>query len=561
VVYAPQNSASYATFTIAQGSIFVARGTNLGPVKLVEASPLTLQLAGTSVTVNVGGATIQCPMVYTSAAQIAAILPSNTPIGSGTFYVTYNGQAGSRSDIRVVKSAVGIYTASSSGAGHGIVTGADYVLKTPAKPARTGEVVIAWVTGLGPVDGGDTTPKPGQQFPETEVFLGDRSAKVIYAGRSGCCAGLDQIVFEVPEGPRSCFVPLSIRTPGGSSNFVTVPISSGGEPCENTAPGIPSSALSKSLGGGPVTIGFLGIGPIAVLQGAGFSFAQGIADQMSKILRMPVPEADVVRLVRSYRARNMAAVQKIVGKYSSHMTSADVRVIRNIIRSAISKDQKGAAAIFIRSSGSAAMAPQFGSNFPAVGSCMVTTRFPTDSTFRTRPLDAGTALTVDGPSGRKTLTRISNGQYQVLLGPGGTLTSTAPGIYTVTGTGGKDVGAFAASINVTSPLVWTNKSAVSEVDRTRPLTLTWSGGSAAGYVLIGGTASGGFSGSALFTCVEETRKEAFTVPQFVLSALPVAKEGTIFVAPHPLSNPVTIPGLDLAFLGDGSNDSRELAIR
>ncbi|MEO8131115.1 MAG: hypothetical protein ABI822_28710, partial [Bryobacteraceae bacterium] len=424
VLIAPQNSASYAFGSVAQGSIFVARGRNLGPAKLVEAGlyPLSLQLAGTSATVALGGAVLPCPMVYTSSAQIAAILPSNTPAGSGTFTVTYNGQTSSGVPIQVVKSAVGIFTASSSGIGQGIVTGADYVLKTPAKPAKTGEVLIAWVTGLGPVEGGDTAPKPGLQFPQTEVFVGDRSAKVIYAGRSGCCAGLDQIVFEAPEGPRSCFVPVSIRTAGGSSNFVTLPVSGGGEPCANSTPGISAGALSKSLGGDPVTIGFLGIGPIAVLQGAGFSFSQGIADQMSRILRMPVAEADVARLVRSYRAKNMASVQKIVGKYSSHVTTADARVIRNIIRSAISRDQKGAAALFIRSSGSAAIAPQFGSNFPAVGSCMVTTRVPNDETFRTRPLDAGTALTVDGPAGRKTLTRISNGQYQVLLGPGGTLT-------------------------------------------------------------------------------------------------------------------------------------------
>ena len=219
------NSASYSRAGIAQGSIFVAFGDNLGPSTLVKAAsyPLGTQLAGTSATVNVGGIAAQCRMVYTSATQIAAILPSDTPVGEGTFTVTYNGQATYPILVQVVKSAVGVFTVSSTGIGPGIVTGADYVLKTLSKPAKTGEIVIVWLTGLGPIVGGDAAPKVGVQFPDTEVFVGDRAAKVLYAGRSGCCAGLDQIAFEVPAGPRSCFVPVSIRTPGGSSNFVTLP--------------------------------------------------------------------------------------------------------------------------------------------------------------------------------------------------------------------------------------------------------------------------------------------------------------------------------------------------
>ena len=555
------NSASYSRAGIAQGSIFVAFGNNLGPSTLVKAAsyPLATQLSGTSATVNVGGIAAQCRMVYTSAAQIAAILPSDTPVGEGTFIVTYNGQATYPIFVQVVKSAAGVFTVSSTGIGPGIVTGADYVLKTLSKPAKTGEIVIVWLTGLGPIVGGDAAPKVGVQFPDTEVFVGDRAAKVLYAGRSGCCAGLDQIAFEVPAGPRSCFVPVSIRTPGGSSNFVTLPISESGESCSNPTPGIPTGLLSRAANGEQLTVGLIGIGPVAVLQGAGFSFSQGIAEQLSQILHATVPEADVASLMRAYRNNNMAAARKIMGKYSDQVKKLDTRA-RHLVRAAISHDQQGAAATFGRSSGLVAVAPQIAANFPAAGTCLVLQSLPTDSTFKNRPLDAGSTLTIDSPEGRKTLSRVSSGQYQVLLGLGSTPAQTVPGFYSITGTGGKDIGSFSASINITNSLVWTNKSTIADVDRTNSLTITWSGGPVPGYVLIAGTASSQ-SASALFTCVEETRKGTFTIPQFVLSALPNTTNGTIFITPHPLANPITIPGLDLAFIADGSSDSRTVAFR
>ena len=87
--------ADYST-TIAQGSLFVVFGYNLGPANLVQVSafPLPNVLAGTSVTVQSGSTTLNCPMIYTSNAQVAAILPSNTPVGVAVIAVALNGVPG-----------------------------------------------------------------------------------------------------------------------------------------------------------------------------------------------------------------------------------------------------------------------------------------------------------------------------------------------------------------------------------------------------------------------------------------------------------------------------------
>ena len=141
------------------------------------------------------------------------------------------------------------------------------------------------------------------------------------------------------------------------------------------------------------------------------------------------------------------------------------------------------------------------------------------------------------------------------------MTTVPPGVYTITGTGGNDVGPFTAVLNITDSLVWTNKAAIGTIDRTRPLTLTWTGAAASAYVLIGGFSHNSGDG-ALFTCVEEGRKGTFTIPSFVLSALPpsVGASANLFIAQHPFSNSIPIPGFDLAFFANGSSDYKPVEI-
>jgi hypothetical protein len=62
--YSVENSASYGS-SVAQGSIFVVYGSNLGsgPVVQANAYPLPLALNGAAITVTSGSTTVSCPMV------------------------------------------------------------------------------------------------------------------------------------------------------------------------------------------------------------------------------------------------------------------------------------------------------------------------------------------------------------------------------------------------------------------------------------------------------------------------------------------------------------------
>jgi hypothetical protein len=105
----------------------------------------------------------------------------------------------------------------------------------------------------------------------------------------------------------------------------------------------------------------------------------------------------------------------------------------------------------------------------------------------------------------------------------------APGTYTLSATGGNDVGPFTASVTVPAPLDWTNRAAVTSVNRGQDLRLTWTGGGNSTVQIIGasanrisGGATDGIYDAAIFQCEANAAAGSFTVPSSILSQLPAS---------------------------------------
>jgi uncharacterized protein (TIGR03437 family) len=194
------NAASQLAFAspIAQGSIIVIYGTGLGPAEM-SIAPSAFQsttLSGTSVSVTVGATTVNALMYYTSAMQVAALLPSNTPTGAGMFTVTYNGQTSNAMGHGVTASNLGIFTVDSTGEGPGIVTYPDFSLVSAAKAspcggpytacgaANPGDTLILWGTGLGPVSGNEAAGAGAGHVPGP--------IRLLHRGRPDCLQGAGQ---------------------------------------------------------------------------------------------------------------------------------------------------------------------------------------------------------------------------------------------------------------------------------------------------------------------------------------------------------------------------------
>jgi uncharacterized protein (TIGR03437 family) len=467
-------------YGIPQGSIFTAFGQNMGApgINQVSAFPLLAEFDGISMQVTVGQTTVDCIPISragvpagTPATQVSGILPSNTPVGDGTLTLTYNGQTSAPIPIRVVAHSFGVYAINSAGSGPAVVTDVNFQVSLITNSLQAGQPVILWGTGLGAVAGDEAAGAlPGDLPLDVKVFVGGKEAKMIYRGRSGCCAGLDQLVFEIPEGVEGCYVSLVVVVEGVVSNFTTVSIASNGGACSD--PNVLSAQdLEKAA-----SQGFLRLGTIS-LNRTGLSFES------------PLGSFDINTDTGS-------------GGFFSYNFGQLIRF-------------QGAAGL------------------TTVGSCVVYQFKGTDAEIFDPVtgigLDAGPVLNLNGPMGAKQLNKQGPGSYGGQIGGGagpfggGQPDYLEPGDYRVdNGAGGADVGPFQAMLTLPQPLNWTNKGAINNVQRSQNLTITWTGGDPNGYARIMGFSAiqQPQESGAIFICREPVSAGQFTVPSAVLSALP-----------------------------------------
>jgi uncharacterized protein (TIGR03437 family) len=455
---------------VAQGSIFVIYGSGLGPANISYA-PAAFQsttLSGTSVAVTVGTTTVNAPMYYTSASQVAALLPSNTPTGSAAFTVTYNNQPSNALSHSVVASNVGIFTIDSSGQGPGVVMYPDYSLVTAAKAtvcggpntycgaANPGDTLILWATGLGPVSGNETSGAGlGQNMPNIPltVWLGGVQAPVVYQGRSGCCIGEDQIVFTVPNNvPTGCAVPLLVQIGNEISNNIVMPVASGSRNCALTNPAY-ANAEQLALAG-PLTFGVVSLGHYLA---SGGTYQDQVQFQFGKILTYG------------------PGTQPFFASWVD--------------------DQPPGACIVYNSLNNVGLNPPIG----------------------TAGIDAGSSFTVKGPNGSVPVTG-NPGQFNATLDAAGKF--LVPGAYTITGTGGADIGPFSATTTIPSLPTLVSPVNNTTVTRSNGMTVTWTGGSGNVQIMVTGATDNTYSNGATAVCIAPAGPGTFTIPPYVLLALP-----------------------------------------
>ena len=528
---------------IAQGSIFIVFGSGMGPSTILHNNsfPLQKQLGGTSIKATVGGTTVDALMIYTLAGQVAAILPSTTPAGDGTLTVTYNGSSSDPAPIHVIKNGFGIFTINTGGTGPAVAEYADYSVvslidtgidrpKEFRRPAKPGEVLILWGTGLGPVAStvDETQPAAAGDMKSlsASVFVGGKSAQIQYKGRSPGSAGLDQINFKVPSGVTGCFVPVVVQAGGVVSNFGSIAISTDGGTCNDP--------VKDTAGRSPV------------------------GDVLAKIQAQQNVKLGLVQLSRFGPQFTLP----LIGAQTINQDTASGYFY------SIGKSQ------FLSSFGVASL-NAFGSC--TVWACRGGTCVPPTQGAATL-LDAGSSLSVNGPNGSKPITKSSSKAYSAALGGGSIndpLGYLASGTYMLSGTGGSGstaVGSFTASQHLAAnPLTLPDDQFKGgTIPLSSDLTVKWSGGDPNAYVAIIGTSTSGTSTlgastadptqvTATFGCTAKGSLGQFTVPAWVLSSLPVSgtltQAGTSLVVPngfllmgtYPSFTPFNAPNLDLGY--------------
>jgi uncharacterized protein (TIGR03437 family) len=204
------NAANYTPITnsFAPGELVNLFGTFGASIQTAQSLPISTKLGGVQVMVNGQPA----PVYLVSQSQISAFIPYEVAGESfATFQVSVNGTLSNAVTVYVDNSAPGIYTQSQSGIGDGAILHSDGTVVKSGSPAKPGETVALYLTGLGPVtpqvaDGAAASASPlstSVEAADIALFVFDGQdfalANVAYAGLAPFASGLYQINFTVPS--------------------------------------------------------------------------------------------------------------------------------------------------------------------------------------------------------------------------------------------------------------------------------------------------------------------------------------------------------------------------
>jgi uncharacterized protein (TIGR03437 family) len=214
--------------TVAPGGLMTIFGSNLIKVQsdVVGAMPggtLPTTMNGTEVTIG----SLKAPILVATSDYIVAQVPMDMASGNQPVVVkNSNGSAPTLAPVTVPVAATAP-ALFADGQGGLLLKNSDYSIVRSNNPARAGDIVIIYSTGLGV-----TTPalRTGQITPTgstlyntapVTVTIGGQNARVVYSIASPGYAGLYQTAVAVPSGAGTGSVPVVVRMGDTTSNTVT----------------------------------------------------------------------------------------------------------------------------------------------------------------------------------------------------------------------------------------------------------------------------------------------------------------------------------------------------
>jgi uncharacterized protein (TIGR03437 family) len=230
------NGASFQVGPLAPGTIASQFGVNLsGDARLAGSLPLPTTLGQTSLLLN----TRPVPLFFVSPEQINFQIPWELA-GAAEVAVTVvvSGTSSAPASLRLAQFSPGIFAVNQGRQGAILISNSD-VLAAPAgsvpgraaRPARRGEYVTIFCTGLGPVM---NTPPSGSAAPtaplakvlnEPAVTIDSISAVITFAGLAPSYVGLYQVDVIVPENARAGdAIPVTLIVAGTVSNTATIAV-------------------------------------------------------------------------------------------------------------------------------------------------------------------------------------------------------------------------------------------------------------------------------------------------------------------------------------------------
>jgi len=196
------HAATFLNGPVSPGQLVTIFGANLanGTAAAAPAGSLFPTTLGAT-TVTMDG--LPCPLLFVSPTQINLQAPFEVPGPTAQVVVRLGEISSQPAVVNVEAAAPAMFSIDGTGAGLAtILKNTDYTLVTAANPARRGEVLAIFCTGLGQLQGGGITgmaaAEPLPAGAAIVVNFGTTAAAVRYAGLAIGFLGLYQINVVVP---------------------------------------------------------------------------------------------------------------------------------------------------------------------------------------------------------------------------------------------------------------------------------------------------------------------------------------------------------------------------
>jgi uncharacterized protein (TIGR03437 family) len=461
------NSASQIPPTLPGGAI--ARGALFTVSGVRLSSPTGKTTATIEKQGEKPGAAVPVTIVSLQPRKMEAVMPATVLPGSYSLVISADGKQSKPFPVEVAAFNPGIFSRNLDGWGPGRIENLDAQGKrsdnSAANPARPGQQVLLAATGMGATK-------------VATVVIGTRPV-IAKASTGGARSGEERLTFAVPaDVPLGCWVPVYVQiTPQRASNVVTMSIQKGSGLCN---PG-PLSLISAKAG------------VVAVLS----------------------------------RSR--------------------VKPARANLADALTDDTR----ILVKSAGRAPLLTR--TDFPPAGTCITSSgSYQNDTELAisisslivpdTLGLDAGGEMVLQRAAGNgrqsesREIPKIrENGMYRARLGAGGSAIARGvperflePGNYRLEVRGGADTGPFAPEFSFPNEFQWLDRDQIATVDRSRGVTVHWSGIPPAGdgreQLVAAVVRNVDLITTAIGTCLCTAKASAgqITIPASMLANIPVS---------------------------------------
>ena len=218
------NAASYQT-QISPGALASVFGTGFGALTASPAASPKLPTISGGVSVTVNGQA--APLYYVSPVQINFQVPWGTAVGNAVVAVTVNGGSSNTVTVQAVSAGPGLFSSNGSAI---VQNYPSYSLNTPSNPAPRGSMIIAYLTGSGPVsptvsDGALSPSNPlATSTASWGATVGSTPAQVSFIGLTPGFVGLVQANVAIPTTLAPGNYPLTVSIGGQTSNAGTISV-------------------------------------------------------------------------------------------------------------------------------------------------------------------------------------------------------------------------------------------------------------------------------------------------------------------------------------------------